>query len=224
MNEIIKLENVVKMDSHSHRVLSDVSFTVYEKQRVRICGAPGSGKTALMELIAGMEKPSDGDIFVLGESVHEMDPEIASDFRNRNIGIMQSTPCFLEYLSVLDNVALPLAIRGISAPQRNKAAMEQMKIIGFAHIAHASPAQLSHYEAHMVSLARALIAQPRILLLDEITAYLSERETDQMLAILNTITNLGGFTCLAFCTTDSQTLNTSRCIQLVHGKIREVAS
>ena len=221
MNELIKLENVVKMVPGGLRAVNGVSFTIQEKENVVVYGAPGSGKSTLMRLIAGMEPPSGGKIFVMDKEVHAMDPDAAAGFRNRTFGIMQKDPCPMEHLTVLENAALPLAVRGIPYGKRMQAAKEQLKTLGLLNVAHAYPAQLSFYEAQTASLARALIAQPPILLLDEMTAGLSAKETDQILGVIHALWKFGKYTIVSFSGTKNCVLHPDRCFVLDHGTVRE---
>ncbi len=221
MNEVIRMENVIKMADGNRRTINDVSMSIYEKEFVAICGVPGSGKSTLMRLIASMEKPSAGKVFVTDKAVHEMDADTAADLRNQNIGIIQREPGFMERLTVLENVALPLMIQGMALSRRKQIAKEQLKTLGISHVAHAYPVQLSAYEALIASIARALITQPKILLLYEVTAALSERETEQFDGVINAISKYGDYTVLSFSVIPNSRLRMDRTIQLDHGKIQE---
>jgi putative ABC transport system ATP-binding protein len=114
MSEVMKLENGVKMYRNGLRAINGVSVSLSQGERVSVYGAPGSGKTTLARLIAGMEPVSSGSIFILGQAVHEMDEAAAARFRNQHIGILNRVPALMDSLTVLDQVALPLAIRGIN--------------------------------------------------------------------------------------------------------------
>ncbi|MDD5017052.1 MAG: ATP-binding cassette domain-containing protein [Eubacteriales bacterium] len=221
MSEIIRLVNVVKMLDEGRRVINGMNLSIQEKERVAVCGAPGSGKGALMRLIGGMEPPSAGKVFVLGQAVHEMDADKAAVFRNRNIGIVHREPGLMERLNIFENVLLPLAIQGIPLSQRKQAVKEQLKTLGISHIAHAYPAQLSAYETRIVSIARALINQPKILLLYEVMAGLSERDTEQSTGVINAIFRYGNYTVLTFSVNTNNGLHMDKTILLNHGKIQE---
>jgi ABC-type lipoprotein export system ATPase subunit len=220
MNEVIKLENVVKMYPGARRAVNDITLSIGENERVIICGPAGSGKRTLMKLIAGMEAPSSGDITVMGKALHNMDPETAARFRNKFIGVVPETPGLFEGLTVLENLELPLAARGTAPPLRRKAALEQLKTMGIKHISYAYPLQLSALEGQIVSVARALITQPKILLLDDILATLSEKETEQFAGTMHAVWEYGYCTVLNFAGT-APALDAERRITLCHGKIQE---
>lgn len=221
MKEIIKLENVVKMYPGERRAVSDVSLAINKGQRVTIQGAPGSGKSALMRLIAGMERPSAGSIFVLEKAVHEMDEGAAAAFRNRHIGMMEREPGFIEKLSVLENTAMPLTVRGIPVFKRNREAKERLKETGLLSVINALPQQLSVFEKTLASVARMLIARPEILLLDEIFAGLLDREKERLSVFINSLGKSGNHTIIVFCAEMNNSLIMDRKIKISGGRIQE---
>ncbi len=221
MNEIIKLENVVKMCPGGQRAVNGVTLSVCKKERILICGAPGSGKTTLMRLIAGMEAPSGGRIYVCEKAVHKMDADTVSEFRNRNLGILQRSPEFMENMTVLENVAIPLTVRGVTIAEREKAANAQLKTLGLLYARNARPAQLSGFERQMASIARALIANPKILLMDDMTAGLSSKEKDQVIGIIHAIWQFGNYTIVWFTGDMRCTFHADRQCTLHQGKLQE---
>lgn len=221
MSEIIRLENVVKMTG-GQRVINDVSFIIHEGEHVQVCGADERGRAMLMKLIAGMEIPSDGAIFVMGEAVHEMDNDTAAAFRNRTLGICLKEASFMPSLTVRENVALPLMIRGMDVLKRERAAKEQLKQLGIRQIANAYPAQLKPQEAQIASLARALITNPPVLLLEELMAGLTEKQAGQVMDVLHVLSTLGEATVVSF-TSGEAAPGAKRWFVLDHGKIREEA-
>lgn len=223
MSEIIRLENVVKLYPPRRRIVNGVGMSVAERERLCICGAPGSGKTTLMRLIAGMESTSAGSIFVQEKPIQTFNADTLADFRNRTFGVLQRTPGFIEPLSILENVALPLMIRGVPYAQRQAAAREQLKSLSIPHVIHAKPAQLSTYEAQLASIARAFITKPKILLLDDADADLSAKESDRLFNILSGLWQFGDCAMLYF-TGKSCLLPFNKRYILNHGKFQEVQS
>ena len=220
MKEIIRLENVIKM-VRGRRAVNGVSFGICEKEHVAVCGAPGSGKNMLMRLIAGMDTPSEGEVYVLDKAVHEMDDIEASRFRNRNIGVVRREPGFMENQNIIENVSLPLAVQRMTLARRKRAAEEQLEALGISHLSHAFPSQLSAYEALAASVARALVTQPKILMFYEITAGLSERETEKLTGILGAISYYGDYMVISFGADPVDGLRRDRTVLLSHGKIQE---
>ena len=222
MSEIIKLENVIKMVEGERRAVNGVNLIINNKERVAVCGASGSGKTTLMRLIAGMERPNYGKVFVLDSAVHEMNSDTAAQFRNKTFGILQRKSAFMENMTVLENVALPLAISGIPAAKRQRTAKEQLKTLGLGYAAHAHPSQLSLLERHMVSIVRAFITQPQIFLIDDMAAELSEKDREKIKEILYARWQLGEYTILEFSGTGSSLLQADRTFALTHGIMEEM--
>lgn len=221
MSEVIKLENVIRVTRNNLRAVNGVSLCVQERERVMVCGGFCSGKGELMCLIAGMDRPSSGTVFVLNQAVHEMSRDEASSFRNRHIGIVQPEPGFMEGLNIAENISLPLIVRGVRRDLRGKAVEDLMEMLKIRHVAHAYPAQLSTYEARLACIARALITKPRILMFNEITALLSEREAKKVIEAISPILQSDEYTMLCFADDISSALHMSRTIRLKNGKIYE---
>ena len=156
---------------------------------------------------------------VLGEPVHEMKPDIAAEFRNQNIGILSRSPAFLDNLTVLDNIAFPLMLRKIPTAQRVKAAKEQLKILGLEYAAYAHPPQLSPLEKHKAAIARALISQPKLLLLDDFATDLTE--ADEIAGTLRTVCRYGKHAVMELTGVSKGLICTERDFILEHGKIQE---
>ncbi len=221
MGEIIRLENVAKTENGNRRALDGVNLTISEGERVTVCGPPGSGKAALMRVIAGMDRPNEGSVYVLDKAVHEMDGKTAAKFRSKYIGSVQRENGFMARMTVLENAALPLAVQGVPKPKRLRAAMEQLKALGVSHIAHARPSQLTAYEARLAAVARALAAQPKILLLEEATAGLSDIDAERAAGMLHAICRYGGYTVICFTAEEDRGLCPDRLIRITHGRIQE---
>jgi ABC-type lipoprotein export system ATPase subunit len=221
MSDMIRLEHVVKVIGGDRRAISDVSLSVQKKERVAVQGGPGSGKTMLMRLIAGMEHPSDGSIYVSEQAVHKMGTGTAAAFRSKTFGILQRKPAFMENLSVLENVTMPLIIADISAADRKKTAREQLETMGLQYAASAHPSQLSVLETHKLAIARAVITKPPIFLIDELAAGLSEKDTKQIEDILHALLQSGEYTVLEFAGAGNALSQPDRVLNLAHGRLEE---
>lgn len=220
--DMVRLEHVVKVYDNGRRALNDVNFNVNKHESNCICGAFGSAKTMLLKLIAGMEAPSDGNIYVDGKEVHSMDSNTAATFRNHTFGILLRDHGFMNNLTVLENVTLPFVVRKLPTRARNQSAIEHMKTLGIAHLARAYPRQLSIMELQLASLARALTGEPKILLIDEMGADLTKREQEKMDGLLYTAWKSHELTLIHL--TDKKNVNWSydRYFSLEYGMITEV--
>ncbi len=218
MSDVIRLENAVKMAGNGARALSGVNLTIVKGECVTISGSPGSGKTSLARLIAGMDRPSSGKVFVLDKPLHEMRPDAAAVFR-KYIGVLMKYPAFLENLSLLENIALPLALRGEPAAARDKKVKEQLKNFGLLYAVRAHPSQLTPLERHKAAIARALIAQPQILLLDDFAAGLAQ--ADEIAGILHALCQYGDYTVVELTGAAKGLVCRGRVVILDHGTIQE---
>ncbi len=221
MSAVVIVKDAVVMTGGAVRTLGGVSLAIEEKEHIAICGPPGSGKKALMEIIAGINRPSAGSVYVLGKEVHKMSPDTAAKFRSCYFGIVTSKPGLLKDLSVLDNTAMPLAVQGDLRVKQEEAAMDMLKAFGISHLAHALPARLSEYEKLTVAMARAVVTNPKILLMYEAARELTEKEAEHLGGMLGALSNYGDYTILSFCSDKRQCMNTDRIVFLYHGKIQE---
>jgi ABC-type lipoprotein export system ATPase subunit len=218
---MIELTDVVKMYDNGRRAINGVSLTVYKGENVLIAGAAGSGKTTLLKLIAGMESPSAGSIVVDGKAVDEMDSDSAAGFRNRICGILLCRPGFMGTLTMLENITLPLTVRKASVKERNQSAMEYMNELDIGHLTNAYPSQLSVMELQLSNLARALVAQPKILLLDNMDADLTTKEQTRILNLLYAIWKSSELTIIRFIDRENGGLPCDRHFRLEYGQITE---
>ncbi len=221
MSEVIRLENVVCMTPDNWRAVNGISLCIGEQEHVMLCADSGISSDALMRIIAGVEKPSSGEVFVLSQAVHAMSSGEAAVFRNRHIGAVLEEPGFIDKLSIAENISLPLIIRGINRHRSREAAEDLLNTLGIRHVANALPAQLSVYETRAAGIARALITKPKILLLNEVTARLSVRDSEKITETLSVIGEYGGCTALWIGNIANEAIHANRTIRLENGKIRE---
>jgi putative ABC transport system ATP-binding protein len=154
-------------------VLSDVALTVGRGETVAVTGESGSGKSTLLAMLAGLDVPSAGSLVVAGHDLVVASEADLADFRARSVGIVFQHFHLMRSLTALENIALPLELRGdVDAAERASAALD---MVGLARRAGHFPAQLSGGECQRVALARAVVIEPTLLLADEPTGNLDER-------------------------------------------------
>lgn len=204
---MIKLENISVMYPPDTRALRDVSLAVNKRECILIQGMSGSGKTTLCRIIAGIDAPNDGVIIVDGHTLHLKNSKERAFIRNRTIGYLPKSPALLDRLTILENTALPLVVREIELSKRDCIAREALRSVSLEHLAHAKPVSLSRFEAQLTSLARAVIAKPKILICDDITAGLSEKDGKRILDILSVMSKYGKSTLLYFTSETSVDMN-----------------
>jgi putative ABC transport system ATP-binding protein len=155
------------------QVLRDVDLDVAAGESIAIVGPSGSGKTTLLGLLAGLDRPSDGEVWLLGTSLASLDEDGRAEFRARNVGFVFQTFQLIPTLTARENVLVPMELAGNGAPAaRATRAADLLHRVGLGDRMHHYPAQLSGGEQQRVALARAFANEPAILFADEPTGNL----------------------------------------------------
>ena len=155
-------------------LLDRVDLSVPAGEWVAIVGESGSGKSTLLNVIAGLDRPDAGEVRLDGEALDYADDESLALWRRRHLGFVFQSIHLLPYLSVAENVALPLALLGAGAPERSARAAALLDSVGLGGLGARRPATLSGGEMQRAAIARALSHSPRLLLADEPTGNLDE--------------------------------------------------
>jgi len=164
-------------------VLKDLDLTVNEGDSVSIMGPSGSGKTTLLNIIGLLDRPDNGEVIFRGEPVLKYDHDESALYRNRNIGFVFQDHLLLPYLTIMENILLPLlASRATEKDHRLKEdeARKMMERTGITAIAGKYPWQISGGEAQRATLVRALVNKPSILLADEPTGSLDRKNSEKL--------------------------------------------
>ncbi|HUT98878.1 MAG TPA: ABC transporter ATP-binding protein [bacterium] len=164
--------------------LTDVSFAIFPGEVVALTGPSGSGKTTLLNLLGGLDVPTAGEVLVGGRSLGDLGDGELSLYRNREVGFVFQTYNLLPHLTALENVAVPLLVRGLSFEEARSRAAELLSDMGLADRGPSLPSQLSGGQAQRVALARALSTEPRLLLGDEVTGNLDRATGREMLDLV----------------------------------------
>lgn len=166
-----------------HTILSDISLTIPDGERVAIIGPSGSGKSTLLRCINGLETFSGGQLEVMGVPLHVAKPNLRR-LRQEVAMVFQGFHLF-PHLTVIDNITLaPVHVRGREREEARAQAMQLLDRVGLPHKAHVYPAQLSGGQQQRVAIARALAMQPHVLLMDEPTSALDPKVTQDLLSLL----------------------------------------
>jgi putative ABC transport system ATP-binding protein len=199
--------------------LADVSFTVLPGEVVALTGPSGSGKTTLLNLIGGLDVPTAGEVRVGGRSLGGLDDGELSLYRNREVGFVFQTYNLLPHLTALENVAVPLLVRGLSFEEARGRAAELLGEMGLADRGSSLPPKLSGGQAQRVALARALSTEPRLLLGDEVTGNLDRATGREMLDLIRSQVAGRGLTALVVTHDASVSDWADRALELQDGRL-----
>ncbi len=164
--------------------LRHINLTIPEGEICCILGTSGSGKSTLLNQLAGMEKPSAGDVFIGNAALSRMGEGRLADFRQSYLGFIFQSYNLLPQLSAVENVALPLAFRGIPKATRERLAIQMLVRVGLKHRLHHYPRQMSGGQQQRVGIARAFINKPKVVFADEPTGNLDSRTTEEVLGMM----------------------------------------
>ena len=171
--------------------LRDLSFQVQRGEFVALTGPSGAGKSALLYVLGCLTRPSHGDYWLATRPMSRLTADELANERNRHIGVLFKESILLQDISILDNVALPLLYAGSSGAEKEHRARTLLQCVGLGKHWHLRPAQLSLWQQRRVALARALVNNPFLLLVDEPMSDLDRRGRLEMLAFLQALNQRG---------------------------------
>src|ERR1700686_1357727 len=186
--ELLRVEGLKKQfrSGGSDLVLfENLSFQVASGEMVAIVGESGSGKSTLLHILGALDRPSAGDVYCAHLRLGSLSENAAADFRNKEIGFVWQFHYLLPEFTALENVAMPLLMRGTQKAEAEKEALRWLGEVGLAPRPHHRPGELSGGEQQRAALARALITKPKILLADEPTGDLDSRTADAVFELIS---------------------------------------
>jgi putative ABC transport system ATP-binding protein len=197
MTHAIELHNIVKTYTRGKQkveVLHGLDLEVATGEFVALMGPSGSGKTTLLNLIAGLDSPTKGEMKVAGERIDQLSGGALAKWRARNIGFIFQFYNLLPVLTAERNVEVPLLLTKLSSAQRKQNVAAALQLVGLADRAKHKPNELSGGQQQRVSIARAIVADPTILVCDEPTGDLDRENAEEILALLQTLNRAHGKT------------------------------
>lgn len=219
---LIKITDLIKtfpIGKGEFTALNQINLEFNRGEFAGFVGPSGSGKTTLLNIIGSLDVPTKGTATVLGKSVSNLSKKEAADLRNNHLGFIFQTYNLLPVYTVYENVELPLLLQHKSASERKKAIMQSLEWLGLTDKIKSRPAQLSGGECQRVSIARAMVKEPEIVLADEPTANLDAKNSHHILQTMEKL-NYELKTTFIFATHDEKVIQyLKRKISLNDGKV-----
>ncbi len=178
------LMKVFRRDGFEVRALDDVSINIADGEFLALMGPSGSGKTTLLNMIAGIDRPTSGELLVLGEDIFRLGERQAARWRNRHVGYIFQTFNLIPVLTAFENVELPLLLTPLGKQERKEHVLTALRLVGLEDRAQHLPKQLSGGQEQRVSIARAIVTDPTLILADEPTGDLDSRAAQEILEIM----------------------------------------
>jgi putative ABC transport system ATP-binding protein len=223
VQHLIEIHNIGKdyQDGETKvQAIKQMDFYIDDGEFVAIMGQSGSGKSTLLSILGGLNHPTRGRALLDSLDIYELSSEQRADLRSEYIGVIFQSFQLIPYLTVLENVKLPLSITGKKAKLQDKMARDVLARVGLASKADRLPDQLSGGEQERVAIARAIVNKPPILLADEPTGSLDSKTADEILALLKEL-NEDGQTIIMVTHNPDACKDTTRTIHVKDGSCYE---
>ena len=221
MEPLIRVKNMYKIynpGENEVRALDDVSLEINQGEFIAIVGHSGSGKSTFMNMLGCLDTPDSGEYFLDGKDVANLSDNELSDIRNHKIGFIFQGFNLIPNLDALGNVELPLIYRGLGKQQRKEIAGEALSKVGLENRMDHRPNQLSGGQQQRVAVARAIAAQPPIILADEPTGNLDSKMGAEVMELLHKLNKEDGRTIVMVTHNEEQARQTSRTVRFFDGR------
>lgn len=185
--QVKNLYKIFRVGNEKVRALNGVDLTIYKGEFCAIVGTSGSGKSTMLNMLAGLEKPTKGEVIVAGEHLEKMNENQLVKFRREHVGFIFQSFNLLGTMNAIENVALPLTFRGVDKKTREAKAVEMLKLVGLSkHMKH-RPNEMSGGQQQRVGVARALVLDPEIIFADEPTGNLDSKTSAEVLGLMRKV-------------------------------------
>lgn len=193
-NIILELTDVYKafpVADQEIEVIKGVSFSITENDFVILFGPSGCGKSTILNMLLGLEVPTKGEIQFLNKPLYALSDDERAQIRKQQIGIVYQQSNWIKSLNVIENVYFPLTLRGLPIREREQRASEMLEVVDMADKALQIPTELSSGQQQRISLARAMIADPVLLVADEPTGNLDSKASEEIMGLFKKMNDTG---------------------------------
>jgi lipoprotein-releasing system ATP-binding protein len=204
-------------------LFENLSFQVAQGEMLAIVGESGAGKSTLLHILGALDRPSAGDVYCANLQLSSLSEDAAAEFRNREIGFVWQFHYLLPEFTALENVAMPLLVRGLSQQEARAQASQWLRAVSLEQRAEHRSGELSGGEQQRVALARALITQPRVLLADEPTGDLDSHTADSVFELIARLHRECNLTSLIATHNIAFARRCHRIVRLQNGRMEELA-
>ncbi len=216
--DVIVTEGVTKVyaaDGIPVNALGGIDLTIRSGEFTALMGPSGSGKTTFLNIISGLDNPTEGKVWLAGKVLSDMSGNELSDFRRDNIGFIFQAYNLIPVLTVEENIEYIMLLQGVSKAERHERVTSMLESVGLKGLANRNPTQLSGGQQQRVAIARAMVSKPAIILADEPTANLDSKTGADLLAIMNRLNVETGMTFI-FSTHDPMVKESARRLITLH--------
>ncbi|MDO4697441.1 MAG: lipoprotein-releasing ABC transporter ATP-binding protein LolD [Pasteurellaceae bacterium] len=185
--ELLRCENISKFyqeGENATQVLKNVSFSMNNGELVAIVGSSGSGKSTLLHTLGGLDQPSEGEVFIKGQSLQKLSGNALAALRNQHLGFVYQFHHLMADFSALENVMMPMLIGKQNKSEARDRAEKMLNAVGLSHRISHRPSALSGGERQRVAIARALVNNPALVLADEPTGNLDQKTTESIFDLI----------------------------------------
>ena len=220
--QVRKLYKVYPVGDDRVFALNGVDLTIREGEFCAIVGTAGSGKSTMLNMLAGLEKPTKGEVIIDNHHIEKMTESELVQFRRDNVGFIFQSFNLMGTMNAVENVALPLTFQGVSKRERLNRAKKMIHMVGLDKYATHKPNQMSGGQQQRVGVARALVVKPEIIFADEPTGNLDSNTSREIMNLMQTVVREQNQT-LIMVTHDNQLASfADKIIRIVDGKIVEM--
>ena len=185
--QVKNLYKIFRVGDEKVRALNGVDLTIYKGEFCAIVGTSGSGKSTMLNMLAGLEKPTKGEVVVAGQHLENMTENQLVKFRREKVGFIFQSFNLLGTMNAIENVALPLTFRGVDKKVREAKAVKMLKLVGLSKHMLYRPNEMSGGQQQRVGVARALVLDPEIIFADEPTGNLDSHTSAEVLGLMRKV-------------------------------------